>query len=393
MMRHPVEERNRTVPRLPIPNRLFFYTCGFATDCFNYVAILAEAFFAHKVLHATEFEMGLLGAAGALGYTLPCIYTGLWSERFGRRRLCLIATAGQLIAYLAAPHATAVGWLCGISFFRSLATSFYWPPLMAWMGETTTRGALSGVVGGYNVSWAMGILVGFGSCGVLFEHVSPRAPFFAAAGLAAITFVFIALCTPRCANLENHDHDLTPNDVRSFVRQGLSLNCLGYFLSALVLYLFPKVAGDQLGEAQQGLLQATRMVGQVLLFFLLTHTTVWHFRRWPVLLCLVMYGLSVLGVSLSHQYSVYLASFFLMGCGCGMSYTLSAYYVLALSKSKGFGTGVQEALIGTGNLLGPLFGGTVATLATPRGAVAATLVPIALVTVLVRTRGRNRSST
>lgn len=376
-----------------MPNRVFFYSAGFVCDCYNYVAILAEAFFAAYVLQATEFEMGLLGSCGALGYALPCVWTGLVSERFGRRRMVLIAAAGHVAAYLVTPHVPSIAALCAVSFFRSLATSFYWPPLMAWMAETARRGSLSAVLGGYNTSWAAGILVGYGICGWLFQHIGPAAPFHFAAVLAALTFVAFVVLTPGRLDIEAHEHDLDAHDARAFVREGLLLNSLGYFTAALVLYMFPKIVGTALGESDQSVLHVIRMAAQVLTFFVLTHTVVWHFRRWPPWFCVGSYAGGMLAIGLATAYWAYAVGFALLGLGAGMGYMLSAYYVFALVRTKGLGGGVQESLIGAGNLFGPLYGGTVATQTSARGGVLAGVLPILAVWVYVRwPRNRNRNA-
>lgn len=369
--------------RLAVSNRTFFYTCAFATDCFNYVAILAEAFFAARVLAATPFEMGLLGASSALGYTVTCVWSGALSERLGRRPLGVAATAGQLLAYLITPYATSMAMLCGISLFRSLATSFYWTPLMAWMTETCSRQALPRVLGGYNAVWSLGIMVGYYISGWLFEHVGPAAPFHFAAVFAAATLLWIAGCTPRRLELQAHDHDMAAGDVRAFVRQGLLLNCLGYALAALVLYMYPKVMFDRLGEEAQSLLHVMRVGGSTAAFLAMTWSAAWHFKRWPVWSCLALYGASLICIGLSESYAIQAVGFALLGIGCGQGYMLCSYYVLALVKSKGLGVGFQESLIGGGNLIGPLYGGLVATYTSPRASILAGLAPLGVVLVAV----------
>jgi MFS family permease len=362
--------------RLRVHNRLFFYTGGFACDCYNYVAILAEAFFAAYVLGASEFEMGLLGAASAVGYTLPCIATGLLSEKIGRRRMLLIATAGQTVVYLLTPMASSIALLCLASFLRSVATSFYWPPLLAWMSETSDTTSLSGTIGGFNVSWSMGCVTGFAVSGIMFEYIGVAAPFYAAAALSAGMFLFFLFLTPTRSAIEIHEHGMAPAEVNSFVREGLILNCLGYAVVGLVLYMLPKIVGQRMGEAEQSTLHVVRMLAQVVTFFILAHTRLWHYRRWPTAACIITFVAGLVLAGLTYSYWVYFAGFILLGVGTGIGYTLSIYYSLALLRTKGLGSGMQESLIGLGNLLGPLYGGTTATLTTPRGSLFAAIVPV-----------------
>ncbi len=377
--------------RIAVPNRAFFYTAAFALDFFNFLAIMAEVFWADSVLHAAEFQMGLLGAIGSLGYALPCIWTGLLSERVGRRRMCLIAVAGLTMVYLITPQVRSVEALYLVSFLRSAATSFFWPPLTAWMTETSDRKEFSGVIGGYNVFWTLGIIVGFCLSGWSFQHLNPAAPFYIAAGSALLLLGALIVFRPDRLHLEVHQHDVPPHDVERFVRDGYCMIFISYFLGGLTLYLFPKVAGDSLGEQAQSLLQAVRMTGQMGIFIVLAATVVWHYKPWMVWIGL---GFSFAGIATiwaTESYPVYVLGFALLGMGGGIGYTLSAYYALALLKSKGLGSGIHESLIGAGALAGPLYGGQVAAMSSPRSSILAGLLPVAAVWLYMRwPRGMRR---
>lgn len=370
--------------RIAVSNRAFFYTAAFGLDFFNFLAIMAEVFWADSVLLATEFQMGLLGGISALGYALPCVWTGLLSERLGRRRMCLMSVGGLTVVYLLTPQVHSVATLCILSFLRSVATSFFWPPLMAWMTETSDRSGFSKILGGYNVSWTLGILAGFAFSGWSFQHMGPSAPFYIAAGLALSQFVALLAFRPDRLHLEPHGHDLPSRDVERFVRDGYCMIFICYFLGSLTLYLFPKVAGDALGEQAQSLLHAARMAGQMGIFIVLSATVIWHYKSWTIWIGL---GFSCVGIGTiwaTESYPVYVLGFVLLGAGGGIGYTLSAYYSLALMKTKGLGSGIQESLIGSGGLLGPLYGGQVAAMSTPRNSILAGLLPVAAVWIYMR---------
>lgn len=352
---------------------------GFCADCFNFAAVIAESFFAVSVLKATEFQMGVLGGCAALGYALPCIWTGLLSERFGRLRMIVIACVGMTLMYAAAPFSPTIYILCLVSFLRAVSVSFLWPPAMAWMAETSERESFPRLLGRYNISWALGLLSGFYVGGWVFEHIGPRSPFFFAAGLCLAMLAFVLVCTPVSVHLTVQDHDMEAGDVAYYVRQGLLMLLLGNLISALVLYMFPKLMQERMGEAQQSALQASRMAGQAALFIIFTHTRAWHFRRWPVWLAVLSYACGVAIIASARAYGVFVVGFALVGCGMGVSFMMCSYYTLALMKSKGLGSGIQETLVGLGNFLGPLYGGTVAWMTNPRVSVLAAMFPIAII--------------
>jgi len=374
--------------QIAVSNRIFFYLSAFTVDCVNFMAILAEAFLAASVLGASEMQMGALGAANALGYALPCVWTGLLSERLGRRRMCLIAVAGLTLAYLITPQVGSIAALCGVSFCRSLATSFFWPPLMAWMAETSEQEALSGLLGGYNVFWTLGILTGFGVSGWAFEHLGPATPFYGAAALAVGMFGFLLVFKPRHGRFEAQENDVDPRKARQFVLEGYTINCLSYFLAALVLYLFPKVADESMGEMAQSFLHVSRMAGQLLIFLLLANTTFWHYGRGLLWFYTGIVAVGLVLIAMAQSYSLSLLGFALLGIGGGAGYMMSSYYALALIRTKGLGSGIQESLIGVGGLFGPLYGGVAARLSSPRASILAGLIPLAAVGGYLRWRRR-----
>jgi len=53
--------------RISVPNRVFFYTAGFTTDLFNYVALMAEVLMAHRLFHATELNWAFSGPSSFPG--------------------------------------------------------------------------------------------------------------------------------------------------------------------------------------------------------------------------------------------------------------------------------------------------------------------------------------
>lgn len=375
--------------RIRISNVLYFNGIGFSADCFNYVAVLAEAFFAAKVLKATEFQMGLLGFFSALGYALSAVWMGALSDRIGRRVMMAIAATGMALCYLAAPHAPSMKVLYGIGFLRMVSTSFMWPALMAWMSETCPQERLAGVLGWYNITWACGILVGMWVSGFLFEHVGPASPFFFAAMYSAALLVWILVFTPRESALMAHDHGMEVAEARGFVREAFTVNFLTHFAVALVLYLFPKMPGMKMGETAQSLLHVIRMSGQVAAFVIFTHATVWHFRRWPTWLAMGLTCLGLVLVAWGRVYAVTSVGFFALGLGMGIGFMASVYYSMHLVQRKGLAGGIQESVLGAGSLVGPLFGGAVAKYSNVPVAMLTAIVPI-VGGYLVGKRGRTR---
>lgn len=389
------EHTGGKLKRFAVTNILFFSIIGYVGDCLNFTAVQSEIFLANGIFQATELQLGLLGSLTSLGYMLPAFAAGTLSERAGRRPLVLFAVLGITLCYLIVPHVTALWQLYTVCSARSMFSAFLWPPLMAWMANAESHDRLNGLLGKYNVSWAMGILSGFYLAGITFTRFGWQSGFHLSAALGVLLFLFILLCEPHGGtgapaepNTEA-EHGLHSHEVAYYVRQGMLMLTAGQFLGSLVLYMFPKIVGDEVHEAGQSLLNVAKMAGQVAAFLVFGHTVRWHYRRWPLLLCAGSMGLGVLLVAIGQKFAVYACGSALVGWGFGIAFTMSAFYALGLSESKGQASGMMETLIGGSSVVGPLYGGVIGKWWNARGGVLAGLLPLALTFSLSIIKGAN----
>ena len=101
-------------------------------------------------------------------------------------------------------------------------------------------------------------------------------------------------------------------------------------------------------------------ISQTVVFLLLRHIQGWRYRIGPLLFC---QGLAAGGLVIGFfTSSIFLfgLSFVLIGISGGVTYFSSIFYSLDSSSARGKKTGFHESILGTGALLGPLFGGLVA---------------------------------
>jgi MFS family permease len=369
--------------RISVSNAVFFATVGFLGDTLNFTAVQSEIFLAAGIFKATELQLGVLGFLVSGGYAIMTLLAGLLSEQIGRRPLCTFGATGLLISYLLTPHVQTFTQLCAVCFIRSNFSAFLWVPLMAWMARAENHHGLQRLLRKYNVSWSIGILTGFFIAGIVYTTFGWRSGFHVSAALAFILVLFIAICEPHggtgapAGEDEETTHGLEAHQVRHFVRQGFLMLTAGTFLMSLIVYLFPKVGGDVVHERAQSILNVLRLAGQTVMFYIFGHTTRWHYRRWPLLLCAGSMAAGVAMVASVHHYALYAIGFAMTGAGFGVAFTMSAFYALSLSEVKGKGSGMMETLVGGGSLLGPLYGGAIGAYLGPRVGVFAGLLPLA----------------
>ncbi|TAA19957.1 TCR/Tet family MFS transporter [Pseudoxanthomonas winnipegensis] len=137
---------------------------------------------------------GIFVALWALMQFLVSPIVGSLSDRYGRRPVILLSTAGLAIDYLLMALAPNLWWLAAGRIISGITTASF-TTVYAYMADITTpenRARGYGLIGAaFSAGFVAGPLLG----GVLGEW-SPRAPFWAAAGMSALAFAYGAFVLP-----------------------------------------------------------------------------------------------------------------------------------------------------------------------------------------------------
>lgn len=137
---------------------------------------------------------GIFVALWALMQFLVSPIVGSLSDRYGRRPVILLSTAGLAIDYLLMALAPNLWWLAAGRIVSGITTASF-TTVYAYMADITTpenRARGYGLIGAaFSAGFVAGPLLG----GVLGEW-SPRAPFWAAAAMSALAFAYGAFVLP-----------------------------------------------------------------------------------------------------------------------------------------------------------------------------------------------------
>ncbi len=358
--------------RLTPVRRLFIAAFGF--DLALAMIGLAVQFLGRE-LGATPMVLGLLGMASPATYTIGCLFTGRLSDRVGRR---VLATASCLIcaaAWLAMTQTNTPLQLLAIVPISGATISLYWPPLQAWLSEITVGGhrRLIANIGSFNVSWTVGLMIGPPVAGLAWG-MGPAGPFVISA--AAVLGLAILLQTIP-DEVEGGGREIpedrnrtrpNPRIAQRYLHLAWIANFASWFGRGMNLVVFPNL-GAQAGMSERliGILIATYLAGQLMMFVFLRGRSGWQFRVWPLLAAL---GSGCAGwiIAFSAQAPLTFAvAFALGGMGAGVTYASSLFYSLeGRSGGRGARTGIHEAVLGSGVFLGPLAGGAVADYISPQ---------------------------
>lgn len=143
--------------------------------------------------HATLLAGFLLTTYALLQFGCGPIMGNL-SDRFGRRPVLLASLAAFAFDYLLMGFAPSVGWLFVGRAVAGIAGAVY-SPANAYIADITPADKRAGAFGFMGAAFGLGFIVGPAIGGVLGE-LGPRAPFFAAAALAALNFTYGSFVLP-----------------------------------------------------------------------------------------------------------------------------------------------------------------------------------------------------
>ncbi len=119
---------------------------------------------------------------------------GNLSDRFGRRPVLLFSLAAFALDYMVMGFAPTVGWLFLGRAIAGVAGAVY-SPAMAYIADVSAPEKRAQSFGLMGAAFGLGFILG-PALGGLLGTFGPRAPFFAAAALAALNFVYGLIALP-----------------------------------------------------------------------------------------------------------------------------------------------------------------------------------------------------
>jgi MFS family permease len=314
---------------------------------------------------ATPWFLGMLGWV-AQGVRLPCtIGSGLLSEKIGRTRLIIPAAILGVLACAGFAVARNNTQLLICYAVMAAGVGLFYPALQAFIGDHSPKGELRKNLSFFNAGWTVGASV----CGLATALLFAAARFlpFAAASLMAFITIPLVLVwsrtkvTPGSAVVE--ESALTPaadgpGPLLFIARTG---HFLGFFGFTMWRLQFPKLATDMhMPEQTIAVLTAMLLVGQASGILVSSVGPWWRGKLWPQMLAqgmLVGAGLIVFVVRSPLLFGL---AFLIQGTGLGIAYTGALYYGLQARTNMGRNTGLHEALVTSGNILGSITGGLTA---------------------------------
>ncbi len=368
-------EKGRKMPG----EKLILLTAPFSMSVALGLIYLAVPLFAIN-LGASALALGGLGFASALCYVILTPIFGKLVDRIGYRYLLLFGALTYFLSSLALSLSSKIYQLFLFIAFVGIAEAMFWPSFEVWLTQMRMRESLLKRVSFFNISWCLGLGIGSLIAGILFEAYS-HLPFYFASFLSLATIFLIvgklrkkkrdALSTDsggkRIENNSSLDSSSSGQNAPFYLYIGWVANFANYFCIGMIRYLFPKLS-IHIGIKPSiiGVLLFTVAFFQTVAFYMLGKTERWHYKGTPLILSqlLVIFGLVL--IFLGSTVISFLIAFMFIGLGGGLVYFSSIFYSLNNLEGKGQKSGIHEAVLGTGLLLGSLVGGAIAEAFTLR---------------------------
>jgi MFS family permease len=309
---------------------------------------------------ADSMQLGVLAALRGAAYVLACVPASMLSDRVNRRGLVAYTAVALTVVFLAVAGAREYWQLCVLSVIWALAMAPFWPSLFAWLGDSHDGARLGPATGAVNVAWSVGGMVGGLLAGWLFG-LGRSLPF----ALATVPALLAcgALVGSRCGHgtpQPGPSCEPVPGTRRELATVWLS-NVSVCSLLGLMSGVFPKL-GAHMGvtAGMFGLFMGGLALGRSAVFLLgfrWGHTL--HHGR----LAMATQGLAAILVATvsTAQSQAWLALVFAMiGIALGVNYFRGLYKSLEGTGSRGLKSGLHEATLLLGILVGSLGGGMLA---------------------------------
>ena len=147
-------------------------------------------------------SMGILMAVFSLMQFLFSPFWGDLSDRYGRKTFLMLGIFGNGISMVLMGFATELWMLFAARALAGLLSSATMPTAMAYISDSTDEESRGGGMGVIGAAMGIGMVLGPGIGGVMSD-ISLSAPFFLAAGLSALSLLFIWFLLPESLPEEN----------------------------------------------------------------------------------------------------------------------------------------------------------------------------------------------
>ncbi|MFH1780872.1 MAG: MFS transporter [Candidatus Nealsonbacteria bacterium] len=184
-----------------------------------------------KTFNASGTTIGILAASYAVAQFIFATFWGQLSDSFGRKVIITISLLGYSLAYLIFGLANTLSLLFVARFLQGLFAAAALPIAQAYVADTTTDKERTKAMSYLFAALGAGMIFGPGLGGFL-STISPSLPFFGAAVISFLNFIFVWLKLPAIAPKKPEGFSVLESLATNFKQVGMGLRSklLPYFI-------------------------------------------------------------------------------------------------------------------------------------------------------------------
>ncbi len=365
-----VEESRRFVWKRKMPRKYIYYFLTALLAVINLGGILNAQFVIVMKGQPWSSAFGwelILAGFGALIYAAGSLFIAPLSDKFGR--IPCIAASCFIICLMQAMMGFYV-----LGAYQLWHFFFYWGTvcLAISLFFTSVEGLLSDYqdrkkplerrLGLYCLSWAAGDMVGVYMTGYIKEAFGAAAMFRIFGGISLTAFVIAVVDWLRHGDKKMGDAEIAEADIHPKASFHASLGRFGIFWSCVafsaILAAFPRFGRDyhKLSEGVIGGILSLNLFICAVTFIVFPLWKKWQYNlRWQIgLQGLMAAGLALFLAAPSGSVSMLRLGLIFFGFGWSVAYFFSIFYSLTVPADHAKSGGMHEAVLGLGNLIGPI---------------------------------------
>ncbi len=322
-------------------------------------------FYMRDQFSSSAAEIGWFSSVWAFSYFIGCIVLHRFSRRIGPRWSMTLAASGMVIFVLVMLNSGSSVLMFILYGLFGFITALFWPPLMGWLSEGFEGKDLNRIIGYFNLSWSMGLVVSPYLGGILLE-LRIGLPLVLAAvlyGVLSVALFMIPLFFPSILiHNRSKEKNLTVADKSTPLRFTAWLgNFTAYVVFGVLLFVFPLYARELLGfsESSIGLLLLFRALFSTLVFIFAGKMSWWHFNKIFMVITQLMIILFSMFFTFSQSWIFFAVSLSLFGILFAVQYSSSIFHGVSGSVHREKRMAVHEAVLTVGVITGSIGGGEI----------------------------------
>ena len=322
-------------------------------------AIFLPYFAKFKFLLSSK-DLGVYVFLSAVVYVITALTVVRIERKFELQKSLLIFLTIQLLSFVSVFFIHTKLFIIVPFLLAGIAQGGWWPLVEGAMCEGQNVIQKKRAVAFFNFSWLLGLVIGPFIAGALYE-INVMWPLHT--GIYIILFVILLVLIPQSLMIApwkciQQKSLIVPLSLKYFIKLGIVLNLINYlFISSFRSLLVEFVSDFKISSFQYGIIHAVFNLGILSFMFILMKYDFWQFSKKIIMAAILAYIILLFTYAKADAFFQFIAISFLLGAPCALIYFSSLYYGMLGEKSGSQHGGYHEAMIGSGQSLGPLISG------------------------------------